>query len=129
MKTPRIVPLDAPRPLTPEEQVLLEHLLTSPLANDEVRAQARTAEVVGMCDCGCRSVGLRNDEGSPRAPGSADVVQITAHGRAADGTFVEVTLHVIHGRIAELEIWDGTFDETHGAMPDPETLQLDGNDE
>src|SRR5437899_2153262 len=126
----RIVPLDSPRTLTAYERTLLDFLLSGPLGRPKLREQARTAKVVGQCDCGCRSVVLEADPSAPSATCGPNeisikpaVVHITAYGRSPDNLVVEVTLHVIDGRIDELEIWDG---ESHGAAPDPTTLRWDG---
>jgi hypothetical protein len=63
-------------------------------------------------------------EPSDVVSGRTDWVSITAYGRSATGTEIEVTLHLIEGRLYELEIWDGTWTQgqSRGEMPDPATL-------
>jgi hypothetical protein len=92
--------------------------------------------VISVCDCGCRSVALRPDAAFPDAPytaedsyiGRDDYIGLTADGVSAAGTNVEVTLHVIFGRVTELEIWDGstTGGESRGELPDVATLRYRG---
>jgi hypothetical protein len=134
MKPPQIVRLDSPRELADDERVLLDFLLTSPLAHDEIKEQAATAKVVAVCDCGCRSIVLEAAPDTPTAtfsldeatyPGRTDAIQIQAWGRSETGRIVDVTLNVIDGRISELEIWDGLMpgqNGTRGEGPQPGTL-------
>ena len=138
-KLTQTVLLDAPRGLTEHERAVLDFLLTSPLAHKELHTQAQTTEVVARCDCGCRSVVLKPDPATPTATFSAHevsikgspseaVVYITAYGESQEGISVQVTLHVIGGRLDELEIWDGWLDldgKSNGAVPDAATLSWD----
>jgi hypothetical protein len=107
--------LDPPRPLTPKERALLDFLLTSPLAREELREQATSARVEALCWCGCPSVVLQIDSEAPRArytpaeenhPG---VVYITAYQRKSRWPWTEVTLHGCDGELEELEIWAGKY--------------------
>jgi hypothetical protein len=41
-----------------------------------------------------------------------DVYSLTAHGDNEDAVSVQVTLHVIFGRLSELEIWGGEYGPT-----------------
>ena len=110
------VPLPKPRRFTARERALVELLLDGPLGRDELRDQARTAQVTGVCTCGCPSVWLEVDPAAPSAQfspaespyGSAEAVDITAVQRKKRGT-TEVTLHVVNGRMFELEIWAGDY--------------------
>ena len=128
-----MIDLSEPRNLSAEERVLLDFILAGPNVRPELRAQGDSAEAVFVCDCGCRSVGLRPDPAVPDAPytakdsyvGSDTYIGLTADGLSAEGTDVEVTLHVISGRMTELEIWDGSDrgGESRGELPDIATLR------
>jgi hypothetical protein len=63
----QIVPLAQPRPLTLQERELLDFLLDGPVDSPELRAQAATAVVNGVCSCGCPSIQLAVNEEAPRA--------------------------------------------------------------
>jgi hypothetical protein len=105
------VPLREPRRLTPKEREVLDFLLAGPLGRGELRDQARTAHVAAVCSCGCPSVWLEVDPATPSARflpdestyGRSDAVDITAVQRKSRGS-TEVTLHVVNGRLYELEI-------------------------
>jgi hypothetical protein len=105
------VPLPEPRPLTARERALVDFLLAGPLGRDELRRQAETAQVVGVCSCGCPSVYLEVDPATPAAAfteeeapfGRTDHVPITARQEKSRGS-TEVTLHVCLGYMEELEI-------------------------
>jgi hypothetical protein len=111
-----LVPIAEPRPLSPEEQALIEFLLDHPLGRPELREQARTAQVVSSCSCGCPSVGLAVEPSAPRAVFRAEEMPIegtdwlpfTAFQRSSNGE-TEVTLHIVDGRLHELEIWGGSY--------------------
>jgi hypothetical protein len=129
----QLVDLSEPRDLSAEERLLLDFILAGPNVRRELRTQGDSAEVLSACDCGCRSVGLRPDPTVPDAPytaedsyvGRDDYIGLTADGLSAAGTDVEVTLHVIFGRMTELEIWDGSDrgGESRGELPDVATLR------
>src|SRR5437870_6878741 len=63
----QMLPLRQPRPLTPHERELLDFLLAGPVDSPDLRAQAATAVVAGVCSCGCPSIRLAVDENAPRA--------------------------------------------------------------
>jgi hypothetical protein len=112
-----IVPLDQPRPLGPDERALLDFLLDGPVDSAELRAQADTALVSGVCTCGCPSIRLAVDNEAPRAlldgpeVGATGGAEIRAEGGSADGKVTGITLHIIgdvrqgQGVIWELEVW------------------------
>jgi hypothetical protein len=113
----QIVPLAQPRPLTLHERELLDFLLGGPVDSPELRAQAATAVVNGVCSCGCPSIQLAVNEEAPRARldgreviASGDA-QIRAEAIGRGGVQTEVTLHVVgdvrngEGVIWELEVW------------------------
>ena len=130
---PQMIDLSEPRDLNAVERVLLDFILDGPDVRPELRAQGDSAEVVSVCDCGCRSVGLRPDPALPDAPYTAedssvdsdDYIGLTADGVSTAGTDVEVTLHVIFGRMTELEIWDGSDrgGESRCELPGVATLE------
>ncbi|MFL5914824.1 MAG: hypothetical protein ACJ752_04200 [Gaiellaceae bacterium] len=107
------VPLTEPRPLSEEQRRLLEHLARAPLGKPGLRAQIEAAQVVAECSCGCPSVGLEVDQSVPSVSfdpaetpdGRTDHVALTA--RRSGTELPEVTLHLIHGRLFELEVWAG----------------------
>ena len=108
------VPLAEPRKLSPHERGLIDHLTAHPLAKPELRLQADAATVTGICSCGCPSVWLGIDPSAPSAAYSeSDTtdartghVALTAFQPKSRGT-TEATLHVVKGRLFELEIWAG----------------------
>ena len=113
----QILALPQPRPLTPRERELLDFLLDGPVSSPELRAQAATAVVSGVCSCGCPSIQLAVAEDAPRAfLNGPEVVptggaEIRAVGVVEEGLETGVTLHVTghvgngEGVIWELETW------------------------
>jgi hypothetical protein len=105
--------LDEPRPPSADELRLISTLAA---AVDEplLRKQVQTAEVDAVCRCGCSSVRLRSDA-APLPParvaalsarGRPDYFSVEASGTGAAGERVEVVLHVVLGRVQELEVFD-----------------------
>jgi hypothetical protein len=130
---PPSIPLDEPRPLNDGERALVDWLLTSPAAPPTLTGQVRLARVTEICSCGCPSIVLDVPDDAPTArldPDHPDVrhgqdLSITAEGVAPDGRAVDVILHVIAGRVIELEIWAGTFGgDPRTDLPDPATLSF-----
>ena len=90
----------------------------------ELVDQAADATVVGECTCGCSSLRLS----TPAAPlpeettirlsdsGRADHLAVSSSGRGPDG-HVSVVLHVVEGRLYELELFAG-----EGVAVDPATV-------
>ena len=107
--------VEPPRRLRSTERALLDFLLDHPLARDELRAQAANMVVDGRCSCGCPSIVLRGDPKAPRArykkteapTKRTDWVPLEAT-TARGGSIV--TLHVLNGRLYELEIWKTFID-------------------
>jgi len=129
---PKMIPLDPPRPLRADEKALLDFLVAA-TSHPELRAQARGAKVISLCNCGCPSLGLEPAEGSPRASigeedsdvGIAGALRIAAEGKNREGRSVEVILHVQQAQIVELEIWAGlSGGEVETDLPDVSTLTL-----
>jgi hypothetical protein len=105
--------LDEPRPPSADE---LRIISTLAAAVDEplLQKQVQTAEVDAVCRCGCSSVRLRSDA-APIPParvadlsarGRPDYFSAEASGTGAAGERVAVVLHVVLGRIQELEVYD-----------------------
>lgn len=104
---------------------MIDFLISGPLGREELRAQAATARVVATCSCGCPSVWIETEPSAPafvytQAPaGTPGHVALTAYQRKARG-ITEVTLHVVNGRMFELEIWSG-----YGVRPRVEVAKLE----
>ena len=110
------------RPSGPERR-LLSWLAAA--VGQELVAQVAGAVVVGECTCGCSAVRLS----TPAAPlsvqsvirlsdtGRADYLAMSSGGRGPDADVVSVVLHVIEGRLYELEIFAG-----EGAAVDPASV-------
>jgi len=119
-----MVPLAEPRALHPAERVLLDALVGR-TGHAGLREQARSAVVGGTCSCGCPSVSLRV---AGPALSTEDMLRFSDHGRDdvfgvhahTAGARVEVVVHVLSGRIDELEIYAG--DAAEPDLPSPEDL-------
>ncbi|MGY1855280.1 hypothetical protein [Modestobacter sp. SYSU DS0290] len=115
--------LDTPRAPTPAEQRLLSGLAAA--GPPELVAQADDVLVVGVCACGCSSVQLATSAAPvPEATvarlsrtGRDDVLAVSSTGRGPDGHVVSVVLHVLGGRLGELEVFDAHSGE--GVAVDP----------
>jgi hypothetical protein len=117
--------------VTADERAVLQ-ALTEPLRFAALKEQVTQVEVVAECSCGCPSVGLRAD--GPTLPadvvqglsrvGRDDLLDLTARGINHEGRDVDVTLHVVLGRLAELEVWaGGDGGEVRTALPAAESLR------
>jgi hypothetical protein len=112
-----LVPLSEARPLTARERELIDFLLAGrPTA--ALQAQAESAQVSAICSCGCPSVRLVTDERLPRARYPLPV-KITAY-QPKTRAWTEVALHIVEGRLHELEIWG----ETYGVRPRVDPTKL-----
>jgi hypothetical protein len=124
----KLVPLAEPRPLSGMERELVNFLLDGPLGRRELRDQATTARVASACSCGCPSIGFDVDPSVPKARfrpedtplGRTDWIPISAVQHKSRGT-TEVTLHILEGRIYELEVWAGNF----GIKPRVDLMKLE----
>ena len=112
----QMVPLAEPRPLAAAERALLDALV-APLDIPALAEQIGRAEVVAHCSCGCPSIGLQTDApelapeivGKLSDTGRDDLLDVSAWAANEAGGEVEVTLHVLLGRVKELEVWAGTL--------------------
>jgi hypothetical protein len=133
----QILTLSQPRPLTPPERALLEFLLAGPVDSPELRAQAETAEVSGVCSCGCPSIRFAVGDDAPRALlDGPEVVatggaEIRAVGVVEDGLETGVTLHIVgdvsngEGVIWELETWPtAVHGDQRSVLPPISTLRF-----
>lgn len=131
---PKMVKLDQPRQLSEDERTYLDFMLTHPGSVAELDTQAQSVQVVSECDCGCRSIGLEPAASAPPAEagpesetfGRDDYFLLEAEGESLEGNRVELFLHVVEGRMVELEIWDGaerTSGMSRGETPEFETLE------
>jgi hypothetical protein len=112
--------LDIPRRVSESERRLLSWLAAS--VGHELVAQVTDAVVVGECTCGCSSVRL-----STRAAllPAQTVTRLSGTGRddylavssTSAGGDDDVVLHVLEGRLHELEIFAGD-----GVAVDPATV-------
>ena len=111
--------LEVPRaPSEPERRLLiaLAAAVDPPLLHDQVA----TVLVDAVCRCGCPSVRLRSEqEPLPdarvlrlSATGRDDYFAVEASGLGPAGQEVSIVLHVVHGRVHELEV----FTEAEGAL-------------
>jgi hypothetical protein len=122
------VELEEARGLTSDEAAVIDFLIAGPLGRDELRAQAAGARVVATCSCGCPSIWIEIDASAPDAPysvaetpdGRIDHVGLTAYQRIGDET-AEVTLHIVNGRIFELEVWGHEY----GVRPEVDVSKLE----
>lgn len=111
-----------PRPLSTAEQRLLSWLATE--AGPDATAQVADATVVGECACGCSSVQL-----SPSTGARPDHAHSEVGGQATgtSGSVVSVVLHLVGGRLYELEVFDPDAGEGVAVDIDGLTgLELDG---
>ncbi len=129
----RPVRLPHPRALSADERALLDWFVDVRAKTSRIRAQADVALVVATCSCGCPSVHLGVASGAPvaaldgrdpdvRNGGDASFI---AEARSPDGRRLDVTLHVVAGRLTELEIWAATFGgDVRTGLPRVETLGM-----
>lgn len=103
-------------------------VLTRAVGSQGLGAQVVEAVVCGVCRCGCGSRQLAT--GAARLPeeeirrltggGRDDYVSVTAQVSVADQVPAQLTLHVLDGRIAELELYAG--DGVAVPLPAPSDL-------
>ena len=127
------VALEQPRRLSPQERALLDRVLDDSAATPELRQQAERATVSEICSCGCPSVTFavpedapvaRLDQQHPDVRYCADLT-IERFATAPDGRCVQVNLHILGGRLFELEIWAGWLGgDPSTELPDPSTLRV-----
>ena len=98
--------LPRPRPLSTAERRLLSWLAAE--AGADATAQVAEATVVGECACGCSSVLLSPSTGARREHVHSEV---GAGGLGPDGHVVDVVLHLVGGRLHELEVFDSDAGE------------------
>ncbi len=106
--------LDTPRALSGDERRLLTGL-AAVVDDPLLLQQAGRAVVAAVCRCGCSSVRLCSD--GPRVPAvrvaqlssrqRPDYFCVDAVGRDANRATAQVVLHVVEGRIHELEVCAG----------------------
>jgi len=117
---------DPPRPLSARERLMLDLLLSSDFAGvAELREQARSALVVGRCDCGCPSVDLQAVVAAPAArlasrlvPSELEVVPV------GDKPPGQVILLADDGRLSCLGYV--FFGQTPAEWPDPSRVRVVG---
>ncbi|MCZ2850437.1 hypothetical protein [Modestobacter sp. VKM Ac-2978] len=106
--------LDGPRDLTKDERRLLERMV-GVVGEPALQRQLDVAVVTARCCCGCSSVRLHSTE-PPVAEGRvrqlsrldrSDHFSVDARSRAPGLTDVHVVLHVVQGRVEELELFAG----------------------
>ncbi len=93
--------LDAPRAPTDAERRVLG-VLAAAVGDPALHDQVASVVVDAVCRCGCSSVRLRTD--SPARDGGH--LAVGADGSAPGHELVQVVLHVIGGRVHELEVFD-----------------------
>jgi hypothetical protein len=105
--------LDQPRPPTGHEARLLGELAAF-VDEPRLPEQVRTVRVTATCRCGCSSLRLLTS--APAIPservaelsssGRSDYVAVGSRARPRTLRHVDVVLHVVAGRISELEVFD-----------------------
>jgi hypothetical protein len=118
--------LEQPRSLTVAQRRLLSWLTAGP--GSALAAQVAESMVVGECHCGCSSVQLATtaapltavEVGRLSYLGRDDYLSLSSTGRSAAGHRVDVVLHVVDGRLEELELFD--TDAGEGTAVDPDDL-------
>lgn len=118
--------IDPPRALMVQERLVLDRVLSADFSRAaELREQAKSAVVVGRCDCGCPSVDLQVGDAAPTArlgsrlvPSELEVVP------AGDDHPAQVILLADDARLSYLEYV--FFDKTPGEWPDPSRLRVIG---
>jgi hypothetical protein len=99
---------------------MIEFLIHGPGGTPGLRRQADRAKVVATCSCGCPSVWLGiPDEDGTQDDGSGHV-PLRAIQRKSRG-ITEVTVHVVGGRLFELEI----FGSATGVRPRVDSTRLE----
>jgi hypothetical protein len=98
-----------PRPPSASERRLLTTLATR-FGDPAVNEQVDKVFIDGSCRCGCSSVRLRTDgpvvPAEPPSSGHDEHVALMGTGRTPDGHDVDVVLHLLQGRVNELEVFD-----------------------
>jgi len=95
---------------------------------EELAAQLADCVVIGECGCGCSSVQLATSAaplpaqtiGRLSTRVRLDYVSLSSTGRDPAGHRVDLVLHVVGGRLHELEIFDPNAGE--GTAVDPDHL-------
>jgi hypothetical protein len=111
------------RPLTNAEEAILDLLVAPDFPGFEVlREQAKTARVIGGCECGCPSIDIDVDRANtPPAPITSDgspIVVADAHDQDP-GRFCEVMLWLTSdGYLHGVELW--WLDTMPDVFPPPE---------
>lgn len=96
--------LDNGRRLTSVEWQWCERMLDESVPRrDILLSQLRGAEVVGYCNCGCRTISIRITDGLPRYP-YATRVPVEMEIESPPILFL---LHIVNGFVSELEVFRG----------------------
>ena len=107
-----------PRALQPAERALLDFLLSADFpGRGELKAQAESIEVVGMCECGCGTVTFAPNGSAARAR-CREPIPVEAQGKG-----LQVLLFVRDGLLRSLEIVDFE-NERPLAYPAPGDLKI-----
>jgi hypothetical protein len=104
------------RQLTTRERAVLDALLSVEFNGvEDLRCQAKTAAVLGECDCGCASIDFHNESGVGMQ------VRVNA---AIEGTYDGLFLYTVGGQLGGIE-WVGVSDGGDPAeFPDPDVLTI-----
>lgn len=122
----------ARRRLTAAEQAVLDRLVAH-AGSAPLTAQAASVRVTASCDCGCRSVRLSTDA-PPLSPAamaalsrtgrddwfSIDCTRVLPSSATGHVALFQVVVHVVGGRLHELEIFAG--EGVAVEVPGPEEL-------
>ena len=110
--------LDAPRAPSEYERRILATLVQA-VAEPLLQEQVTSVVIDAVCRCGCSSVRLRTALAAVPAdrlptlasPGRPDYFAVEATGRDPDFRNVNVVLHILAGRVSELEVFDAVKGE------------------
>jgi hypothetical protein len=104
---PKLIPIEPPRELRPDERVALDFLLSHEFKGSaELRRQADIVKVGSRCSC-CADIWFSIDRDLVAPAKTRHAVPVTANKTDADGLFLEVFVYTQDGYLAALEMWAG----------------------
>src|SRR6266508_3873314 len=108
------------RELTPTERQLLERLLGAEFTGrDEIAEQVKTCKVRAVDEHGCLEFFVQSETKAPVRQG----VPIEAEAEDEDGIVIHMLLHVVDGKVKELEFYSESNSPIK-RIPDPSEWRL-----